>query len=563
MSPLNLLSLGLVVLISACEPASPVASPVASQVASPVASPVESNDPTGPSALHGQGPLVETLRRAAAEFDVSADVLFAAAYSESRLRHRDAEKEGRGLFKLDDAAILRAASLLGVAADEVTSDLETHVRAMAVLMAEARAAESSSPLTIIEALGRTRERPVSGALLVDGVEGVLSAGVSFNLDGDLLLLEPSTLTVTRQANRPDQPGVPYIQSTNYQNSSRGRGDVDTVVIHVTQGSYAGTISWFQNPASDVSTHYVVRSRDGATTQMVEEEDVAWHASCWNGRSVGIEHEGFVDDPAWFTEEMYRASARLTAGICDRWGIPKDRAHIKGHVQLSDCNNHSDPGRHWDWDHYISLVRGEGGGPEPMPPVPMTGELLGFVREGDLHDATRPIGGARVSIEGGGAQQSGADGLYRFAELMPGLKVLHVSAEGFEPATLEREVMAGGVAWGSVGLRRLARVEVDVPSEVADALGLSDASDDAAARSADFAPREADVSLPVDAAVPTVPPRADAASSVGQTPSRSRVSHSGGCSTARGGSDAWLPLGAFLAALPLLAAGSRPRRRRVR
>lgn len=37
------------------------------------------------------------------------------------------------------------------------------------------------------------------------------------------------------------------------------------MIHVTQGSYAGTISWFKDAAAQVSAHYVIRSSDGQIT----------------------------------------------------------------------------------------------------------------------------------------------------------------------------------------------------------------------------------------------------------------------------------------------------------
>ncbi len=99
-------------------------------------------------------------------------------------------------------------------------------------------------------------------------------------------------------------------------------------------SEAGAISWFQNRQSQVSAHYVIRSSDGQITQMVEENDTAWHGRNWNGRSIGIEHEGWVDQPRWFTDAMYRSSAALTREICQRWGVPMDRRHILGHVELS-------------------------------------------------------------------------------------------------------------------------------------------------------------------------------------------------------------------------------------
>nr|WP_202419433.1 N-acetylmuramoyl-L-alanine amidase [Streptomyces sp. YIM 132580] len=132
--------------------------------------------------------------------------------------------------------------------------------------------------------------------------------------------------------------------------------IDRVVIHVTQQLFTPTIGIFGGPAKQVSAHYVVRSGDGHVAQCVREEDVAWHAGSWevNTRSIGIEHEGWVDRPEFFTDVMYRRSALLTADICARHGIPKDRAHIIGHHEVPG-SDHTDPGALWDWERYLRLV----------------------------------------------------------------------------------------------------------------------------------------------------------------------------------------------------------------
>ncbi|MGW1843741.1 N-acetylmuramoyl-L-alanine amidase [Streptomyces sp. NPDC001966] len=135
--------------------------------------------------------------------------------------------------------------------------------------------------------------------------------------------------------------------------------IDRVVIHVTQGSYRSAVKVFQDPGHGAAAHYVVR-KDGHVTQMIRELDVAFHAGnrSYNERSVGIEHEGFVDRPQDFTAAMYGASARLTAAICGRYGIPVDREHIIGHVEVPGTD-HTDPGKDWDWDRYLKLVRAAG------------------------------------------------------------------------------------------------------------------------------------------------------------------------------------------------------------
>ncbi|GAA3816528.1 N-acetylmuramoyl-L-alanine amidase [Streptomyces chiangmaiensis] len=132
--------------------------------------------------------------------------------------------------------------------------------------------------------------------------------------------------------------------------------IDRVVIHVTQGGYRSAVRAFQNPGHGAAAHYIVRG-DGSVTQMIRELDVAFHAGnrSYNERSVGIEHAGFIERASSFTDAMYEASARLTAAICGRYGIPVDREHIIGHVEVPGTD-HTDPGPHWDWGRYMGLVR---------------------------------------------------------------------------------------------------------------------------------------------------------------------------------------------------------------
>lgn len=158
----------------------------------------------------------------------------------------------------------------------------------------------------------------------------------------------------------DQPGVRWIAASegNLRFADRPADfTIDRVVIHVTQSDFPTAVKVFRDPLHQSATHYVVRARDGRTVQMVRELDVAYHAGnrSYNERSIGIEHEGFVDRPENFTEEMYRSSARLTARICKKYDIPVDREHIIGHNEVPGAD-HTDPGRHWDWKRYLSYVR---------------------------------------------------------------------------------------------------------------------------------------------------------------------------------------------------------------
>lgn len=165
------------------------------------------------------------------------------------------------------------------------------------------------------------------------------------------------------------------------------------VIHDMEGYYASSISYLNrcdkdtngNYKVDASVHYCVNSVQngsgesnpsdavaGDITQSVRESLWAWHAVCWNKYSFGTEHEGFVSNPAWFTEAMYQASAGLHRHLCNTYGIPKDRNHIIGHNEWQNpawtnwvatngftfsttCNSHTDPGQYWNWTHFMALL----------------------------------------------------------------------------------------------------------------------------------------------------------------------------------------------------------------
>lgn len=174
-----------------------------------------------------------------------------------------------------------------------------------------------------------------------------------------LLPASAQASAAAAAGNTDYPSAHWVpaSTSNYTVSTRPSAyPVQYVIIHVTQETFSDAVAIFQNPAKQVSAHYVVRSVDGYIDQCVREQNIAWHAGNWdyNTRSIGIEHEGYVDQPEYFTDAMYEKSALLTASVCDRYGIPKDRAHILGHVQVPGTD-HTDPGPNWDWVRYIRLV----------------------------------------------------------------------------------------------------------------------------------------------------------------------------------------------------------------
>ncbi|MGE5689766.1 MAG: N-acetylmuramoyl-L-alanine amidase [Pseudomonadota bacterium] len=176
-----------------------------------------------------------------------------------------------------------------------------------------------------------------------------------------------------------RPKVSWLKGEgNYTKAHRGPRAIDEIVIHVTEGPFWGSVSWLRNEHSHASSHYIV-SRRGRIVQIVHESDIAWHAGNWkvNVHSVGIEHEGYTDDPAGFTGAQYRASAQLVAYIARRALMPIDRRHIIGHAQvpspsdptqLGGSDAHTDPGTTWNWARYMRLVRHFAIPPRPKPRI---------------------------------------------------------------------------------------------------------------------------------------------------------------------------------------------------
>ncbi|MFD3943217.1 N-acetylmuramoyl-L-alanine amidase [Streptomyces sp. NPDC058579] len=139
--------------------------------------------------------------------------------------------------------------------------------------------------------------------------------------------------------------------------------IEYIVVHDTEATWDVTLKLVQDPTY-VSWQYSLRSSDGHVAQHVPLKDVGWHAGNWfvNAKSVGLEHEGFLTAPdSWYTEAMYRSSARLVRHLAQRYDIPLDRQHVLGHdnvpgtVTSTIRGMHTDPGPYWDWAHYFRLL----------------------------------------------------------------------------------------------------------------------------------------------------------------------------------------------------------------
>lgn len=132
---------------------------------------------------------------------------------------------------------------------------------------------------------------------------------------------------------------------------RGGAKPSIIVIHYTaMDSAEAAVERLCAPEFEVSAHYVI-ARDGKITQLVKEEDRAWHAGAgeWNGvtdvnsHSIGIELDNDGSSP--FSAPLMDALEALLLAIIQRWDIRPEK--IIGHM---DCapGRKTDPGPRFDW-----------------------------------------------------------------------------------------------------------------------------------------------------------------------------------------------------------------------
>jgi N-acetylmuramoyl-L-alanine amidase len=136
------------------------------------------------------------------------------------------------------------------------------------------------------------------------------------------------------------------------------------VIHYTaMASAQAAIERLCDPVAEVSAHYVI-ANSGIVTQLVAEEERAWHAGVgqWHGqddinsRSIGIELDNDSTHP--FSEPLMHSLESLLPMIMQRWDIPKEG--VIGHSDFAPGRK-IDPGPKFDWQRLAAqdLARATG------------------------------------------------------------------------------------------------------------------------------------------------------------------------------------------------------------
>jgi N-acetylmuramoyl-L-alanine amidase len=182
--------------------------------------------------------------------------------------------------------------------------------------------------------------------------------------------------------KPDSALVGALHPSPNFEPRRGVGHPDMLLLHYTGlKSCAKAIDWLSRPESKVSCHYVV-DEAGQITQMVAEDQRAWHAglASWHGEtdinsaSVGIEihnpgHElGYPE----FPEAQMRALEALCADIIARHRIRTER--VLAHSDVAPKRK-KDPGEKFPW----ARLAGKGIG-HWVPPVAVLAADPGIARD---------------------------------------------------------------------------------------------------------------------------------------------------------------------------------------
>lgn len=153
---------------------------------------------------------------------------------------------------------------------------------------------------------------------------------------------------------PDHAGAEVRVSPNF-GQRRDISAPNMIVLHYT-GMESGDAAeaWLCNPASEVSSHYLVHV-DGRVVQTVRESDRAWHAgkSSWHGRtdmnscSVGIEivNPGHAFGYRAFPKRQIAAVIGLCQGIVARHDIRPER--VLAHSDIAPGRK-VDPGEKFPW-----------------------------------------------------------------------------------------------------------------------------------------------------------------------------------------------------------------------
>lgn len=112
-------------------------------------------------------------------------------------------------------------------------------------------------------------------------------------------------------------GAEWIGPTPNETSG-GQIDVHGLVLHIQEGTEAGSEAWFKNPDAQASSHFL-NPKSGGLRQLVDTDDRAWAEMAGNRHWISVENEGYSGDE--LTDSQVENVAQLFAWIHQTYSTP--------------------------------------------------------------------------------------------------------------------------------------------------------------------------------------------------------------------------------------------------
>jgi len=206
-------------------------------------------------------------------------------------------------------------------------------------------------------------------------------------------------------------------------SGRDGADISMLVLHATVGSYNSALNWLTNPASHVSTHYLIR-KDGYIAQLVADNLAAHHAgaSKWfnlnaeaiREQSIGIELENKNNGLDPYPPAQMAALLELSRALVAQYRIVPDM--VTRHLDIALPKGRKTDPAGFPWLPFKAALY------EPEPKVyrvrglpiyqrqDLTGALAGVLASGESVsiDATYPNGAGHDALGRGFVDMDGLE-----------------------------------------------------------------------------------------------------------------------------------------------------------
>lgn len=184
------------------------------------------------------------------------------------------------------------------------------------------------------------------------------------------------------------PEIPVNKSIISPNTTDTHVDVQFVVLHYTATTLERTLAIFRDPATKVSSHFVIAD-DGEIFELVPTLDsepiMAHHAgrsilklnshpprevSEFNACALGIEIVNLNGNIFPYSDAQYTSLANLLRKLIARWPVLNAPERIVGHEQISGYRGKIDPGWKFDWKRIYREVYPGIPAPEREPTMNM-------------------------------------------------------------------------------------------------------------------------------------------------------------------------------------------------